>query len=216
MLAVMIVFAGFARSYFLKGFFNAPALSLLVHLHGIVMTLWFALFAVQVWLVRQGQIALHRRLGVAGALVAAAVVGVGTLTAITAARAYTAAGLPRLEFLLVPLGDLVVFSVLVSWSLVYRHRPPVHKRLILLGSLSILTAAVARIPFPFIEAGGLPLFFCLTDVCIVGCVGFDAVKCRRPHRAFLWGFLFIAATQLLRVVLSEAPRWLRFAAWLVE
>ena len=37
----IIVLAGFARSYYLKGFFGFPALpSLLVHLHGVVMTSW--------------------------------------------------------------------------------------------------------------------------------------------------------------------------------
>ena len=48
----VIVLIGFARSYYLKGFFNTPAIpSLLVHLHGIVMTSWVVLFVVQVSLV---------------------------------------------------------------------------------------------------------------------------------------------------------------------
>ena len=42
--AVIVVFAGFARSYYLKGIFGTPALTGLVHVHGIVMTLWFTLF----------------------------------------------------------------------------------------------------------------------------------------------------------------------------
>ena len=48
----VIVLIGFARSYYLKGFFNTPAIpSLLVHLHGIVMTSWVVLFVAQVSLV---------------------------------------------------------------------------------------------------------------------------------------------------------------------
>ena len=40
----LIVLAGFARSYYLKGLFAGPALpGLLVHVHGIVMTLWVVL-----------------------------------------------------------------------------------------------------------------------------------------------------------------------------
>ncbi len=214
--AIMIVFAGFARTYFLKSFFGAPALSPLVHLHGLVMTLWFTLFAVQVWLVRAGRIALHRKLGLLGALLAAAVVGIGTLTALTVAKTYIAPGVARLVFLSVPLGDLMGFSVLVSLSLVYRHQAPIHKRLILLASLSILTAAVARIPLDFIYTGGLELFFCLTDLCILACVGADTMKSRRLHPAFLWGCLFVVTEQLFRVYLTGTPHWLHFAAWLVD
>ncbi|HEX7720969.1 MAG TPA: hypothetical protein VF397_02350, partial [Pyrinomonadaceae bacterium] len=37
----LIVLAGFARTYYLKGFFGTPSLpGLLVHLHGLVMTTW--------------------------------------------------------------------------------------------------------------------------------------------------------------------------------
>ncbi len=93
--------------------FSARPHSPLVHLHG-QMTLWFTLFAVQVWLVRAGRIALHRKLGLLGALLAAAVVGIGTLTALTVAKTYIAPGVARLVFLSVPLGDLMGFSVLVS------------------------------------------------------------------------------------------------------
>jgi len=41
--AALIVFIGFARTYFLKGIFNTPRLPLLLHLHGAVLTLWFVL-----------------------------------------------------------------------------------------------------------------------------------------------------------------------------
>jgi hypothetical protein len=48
----LIVLIGFARTYYLKGLFDTPALpSLLVHLHGIVMTLWVVLFVAQTWLI---------------------------------------------------------------------------------------------------------------------------------------------------------------------
>ena len=47
-----LVLLGFARTYYLKGLFATPPLpSGLVHLHGLVMTAWVALFVVQVRLV---------------------------------------------------------------------------------------------------------------------------------------------------------------------
>lgn len=110
----------------------------------------------------------------------------------------------------------MVFSTLVSLALGYRRCPHVHKRLILLSSLGMLTAAVARIPLDFIATGGLELFFCLTDSCILVCIGFDSIKNRRLHPAFLLGFLFVVSTQLLRVYLASTPPWFRFITWLVE
>src|SRR6266566_7875846 len=82
----IIVLAGFARSYYLKGFFGFPALpSLLVQLHGIVMTSWVVLFVTQVTLVATGRTRTHQRLGVSGAVLAVLIVIVGVLTGIAGA-----------------------------------------------------------------------------------------------------------------------------------
>jgi hypothetical protein len=63
------VFVGFARSYFLKGYFGAPPLpSLLVHVHGAVSTGWIVLFVSQILLVAQHRVGVHRRLGIMGAV----------------------------------------------------------------------------------------------------------------------------------------------------
>ncbi|HEV2617498.1 MAG TPA: hypothetical protein VGU63_12910 [Candidatus Acidoferrales bacterium] len=70
--AALVVFAGFARTYYLKEFFGTRSLALLLHVHGLVMTLWFLLFLVQVRLVAAHRTDLHRRLGVFGALLAQA------------------------------------------------------------------------------------------------------------------------------------------------
>ncbi len=215
LVAVLVVFAGFARSYYLKGIFGSPALSGLVHLHGLVMTLWFTLFFVQVRLVAAERVDLHRRLGVFGALLAAMVVGVGTVTAITAARHGVSPGPPPLVFLTIPLGDMVVFATLISLGLGYRQRANIHKRLILLASMSMLTAAIARVPVAFIRNGGLPMFFGLTDLCLLTVLCFDTIKHRRLHPAFGWGFLFIVLSQGFRFWLAGTEQWLRFATWLV-
>src|SRR6266852_6061533 len=79
----VIVLVGFARTYYLKGFFGTPPLpGLLVHLHGIVMTSWVVLFVAQVSLVATGRTRTHQRLGLLGAVLAPLVIVVGVLTAI--------------------------------------------------------------------------------------------------------------------------------------
>jgi hypothetical protein len=213
---LLIVFAGFARTYYLKELFGTPALPGLLHVHGLVMTLWFALFLTQVSLIAAGRTDLHRRVGVAGALLAALVVVVGVTTAITAARLGHSPGPPPLMFLTIPLGDMLVFPALVGAGLYFRRRSDFHKRLMLLSSLGILTAAIARIPLDLITAGGLPLFFGLTDLCIVTCIAYDTVKNHRLHPAFGWGALFIVVSQALRFMLAGTSSWAQFAAWLVR
>ena len=82
-IAVLItVFLGFSRSYFLKTYYGTPELSLLLHLHGLVFTSWVLLFLVQTTLIARDRIEQHRRLGVAGAVLSALLLVVGTITAI--------------------------------------------------------------------------------------------------------------------------------------
>lgn len=213
----LIVLAGFARTYYLKGLFSTPPIpSRFVHFHGIVMTAWVALFIVQVSLVAKRRTKTHQRLGVLGAVLAALVVVVGTLTALYAAARGHTPGPPALQFLVVPLGDMVVFGILVGAALYYRRRLDVHKRLMLLAAVNMLAPAIARIPLSFIANGGPLAFFGLTDLCLLAFIAFDTIRHRRLHPAFLWGALFIIVMQPLRILLAGTDAWLHFAAALVR
>lgn len=213
----LIVLAGFARTYYLKGLFATPPLpSLLVHLHGIVMTSWVVLFVVQVSLVATRRTKLHQRLGIGVAILAAMVVVIGVLTAISAAaRGSGPPGATPLQSLVVPLGDMIVFAILIATALYFRRRLDIHKRLMLLAALTLLAPAFARIPLHFIEAGGPLAFFSLTDLCVLACVAFDTVKNRRLHPAFVLGTLLIVASQPLRLLLAGTDVWIKFATALV-
>jgi hypothetical protein len=170
---------------------------------------------VVVRLVATGRTRIHRKLGVAGAVVAALVVIVGTTTALVAAKNGATPGPPPLVFLAIPLGDMVVFLALISAAILYRKRADFHKRLMLLGSLSILTAAIARIPLDFLQAGGLPAFFGATDLLILAFVAADTVKNRRLHPAMIAGVLVIVGSQVARFLIAGTPQWTSFARWLV-
>jgi hypothetical protein len=215
--AALIVFAGFARTFYLRGLFESPALSGLLVLHGTIMTLWLALFILQVSLVGAGRTDLHRRLGVSGAVLFALVLGVGFATAIAGARrgASPAPEVPPLAFMAIPMVDLVVFALLVGTALWKRRKPATHKRLMLLGTLAILAPGIARIPVGFIQKGGLPVVFGLTIVAVLVAVAVDTVRQRRLHPACGWGGALVVVSVPLRVMLAGSPVWLRFATWLV-
>jgi hypothetical protein len=213
----LIVFLGFARTYYLKGFFDTPAVpGLLVHLHGAVMTSWVMLFIVQVWLVSSRRVRVHLRLGKIGAVLALLVFVVGVLTGIASAARGASPGPPALQFLVIPLGDMLMFAGLIGTALYYRRRMGIHKRLMLVAAVNLLTPAIARIPLSFIINGGPLVFFGLTDLCLVACVAIDTVKNRRLHPAFLWGTLLVIVSQPLRILLSGTGAWMQFATWLVS
>ena len=61
----LIVLIGFARTYYLRSFFDVtPLASLLVHMHGAVMTAWVGLFIAQVWFISSKRIKTHQNLGI--------------------------------------------------------------------------------------------------------------------------------------------------------
>jgi hypothetical protein len=215
--AALVVFGGFARSFYLKGMFGTPALSELLLWHGVIMTLWFALFIVQARLVATGRTDLHRRLGVVGAFLVVLILAVGVATAIDAGRrgASPAPDVSPLMFMAVPLVQVVVFAVLVGFALWYRRRSDIHKRLMLLATVSVVSPAIARLPLGFIQDGGLPVIIGLTLLGVILCVIVDTVKNRRLHPAFGWGGAFVVVSWPLRLMLAGTEAWTQFAAWLV-
>ncbi len=214
--ALALVFAGFARSYYLRAAFDGPPLTLLLYAHGAVMTAWFVLFAVQARLVAGGRADIHRRLGVFGAVLALAVLVLGTTVAVTGARlGHSPPGAPPpLVFLAVPLGDMLVFALLVGAALWFRRRSDVHKRLMLLACVGLLTAAIARIPLPALREGGIVAAFSTTLALVLACVAWDAVAHRRLHPAFGWGAALVVVSWPLRLALSQTAQWQAFAGWL--
>ena len=217
-LAAAIVFAGFGRTFYLRSLSGAPQLSTLLLVHGVVMSAWFVLFAVQVWLVEARRIRLHRRLGVLGAALAVLVLCVGVIAAIDAGRrgASPSPGVTPLVFMAIPLFDMPVFAILVGLALWWRRRADVHKRLMLLATVSMLTPAIGRIPLGFIQHGGPPVFFGLALLAIVACIAVDTARNRRLHPAYAWGAALIVAMLPLRLLIATSEAWARFAGWLIS
>ena len=214
----LIVLAGFARTYYLKEFFGTPPLpSTLVHVHGLLMSAWVLLFVVQVWFISSKRIKLHQKLGYFGVGLGILILGVGFVTAVAAAKYGSASAppdIPRLAFLAVPMGDLLVFAVLFGAAIYYRKKPANHKRLILLTMLNFLPPALGRMgflqplgPLAFL---GIPVLLAL--VIFVA----DLWMTRKLNRVFLAATLFFIAAEPMRIVVGSTDTWMRFAAWLTD
>jgi hypothetical protein len=214
---VITVFIGFSRSYYLKPWYGTPELSGLLHLHGLVFTTWVLFFLLQATLVASGRTYLHRRMGIAGAVLAALVVIIGVAVAITRVGSGISPipGVPPLAFLAIPFFDMVVFAILVSVAIYLRRRIEGHKRLMTLAMITLLPAPIARIQFPFLPPGPLT-FFAVADLFIVAILVYDLVTRRKVHPATIWGGLLIVASQPLRLMIAGTPLWLTFAGWMTR
>jgi hypothetical protein len=218
----LTVLAGFASTYYLRFFSGGPRVTLtggpftaLVHVHGVLFTAWVVLFVVQTALVASRRVALHRRLGVAGAALAAAMVVAGTSIAIaTAARGSAPPGMDPLAFLAIPLFDMILFGGFVTAALVLRRDKETHKRLMLLAYVSIVVAAIARLPG--ILSAGPPAFFGLSFLFVVAAAIYDFLSRRRVHKVYLWGGALILVSVPVRLAVSGTGAWRALAELLTK
>ena len=213
------VVAGFSRTYYFRAYADSATfsgittLSPLLHVHGALFSAWVALFVIQTTLVARRQVATHRKLGILGAVLAAGMIVVGWTTAVAAAQRGSAPpGIDPLKFLAVPIFDMVLFTGFVAAAIAQRRNKEAHKRLMLLAYVSIITAAVARLP-GLLAAGPLA-FFGLTLVFVVFGIAYDWFSRRRIHPVYVWGGAILAVSVPLRLAISETAAWLAFARML--
>ena len=207
--SALMLFLGFLPSYFHRSA-ELPALTLLYQLHGAVFTAWVALLVAQTALVAGRRTDIHRTLGVAGAVLAALVFVVGVAVSVeTLRRNGGPPGDPR-KFFAIPIGDIIVFGVLVTAAVVQRRQPETHKRLMLLATISLLTAAIAL----FAASGhGRGAGLVSRHRCLrLALVLYDLASRGRVHPATLWGGAMVVGFKpLLYYALAGTPAWLAVA-----
>ena len=210
------VILGFSRSFFLRPLFPdwpSPP-ETIFYVHGALFAAWIVLFATQASLIAGGRTDLHRKIGPYSTVLAIAMVVLGTLGALIAARrpsGFFGVPIPPLQFLAIPLFDMAVFAPLVCLGIARRRDPQAHKRWMLLATISLSTAAIARWPGMF--ALGPPGFFGVTDMFVVALAAWDWRTRGRLHPATLWGGLLLIVSQPVRLVVSGTEAWLAFARW---
>jgi hypothetical protein len=211
----------------LSGRLDQPAI---VYVHAAVFYGWLALFVVQARLAGTGRIQRHREFGVLGVSLATAMCFVGTAAAVHVIRAGDAAGIGDAvrTFSVVPLTGIALFAVLFAAAVLNVSRPDVHRRLMLVATVSLLNAAVGRL---FILALGAtppvpgtlppPVFVTIfpgliSDLLLVPAMWHDYRRFGRVHRVLWIGAAALVAGQLLRVPISQTATWHAIADWLTR
>jgi hypothetical protein len=216
LLIVVEVWFGFARTYFLPGVFLAPLPNMLVHVHGAVFTLWIVLFITQTTLVAAGRTAWHRRLGVFGACVAAAIPVLGMLISIQNVVKYAdpgSEGFAVRSFFFVAITMNLMFTVLMGCAIAYRKRPFIHKRLALIATLTIMEAAYDRwpVPVPWWDYHVTPLF-CTYPVLLL-LIAWDRWSTGKWQPVTLWVSAVVVVIQQIRSPIGHTAAWQSFAGW---
>lgn len=191
---LLLVVLGFGKSFFLRPLFDNRAISPDVYLHGIVLTAWFMLFALQATLVRSGHRALHRILGRYSVVLAIAIVVSSAPVAYlfpsrlltNAPEGFDIAGeIPRLAIVVVGnTGFLILFSLFYTTAIVWRQRTAAHKRLMSLAAYCIVGPAVGRLTTlwgPAGETSTSPVTVAVGLAIPAALVAYDLVRNGRVH-----------------------------------
>lgn len=200
-----IVLVGFSPTFYLRAFFDVPANPPYVYAHAVAMTAWFIWLCVQTTAVFNGRVALHRTLGIIGMTLGVLVVISGAITALKLApRLLEKYGnidsdISRIAGIVWGnLAGLITFGGFLFLAFLYRQKPEIHKRLMLLASIGITLQALGRIgkfsiirlPEELFAFVGLLLMFIILGV-------FDKRKTGRVHRVTWAGSSALLAILIL-------------------
>src|SRR5579864_1668127 len=203
---------GFSRTYFL-GLISGHARTITgrvpnatVHLHALLFTSWLVLFIVQTRLIAAHRVRVHRKLGYFGVALAAAMIVVGGRTAVEAARlGAVPPGANPWSFMAIPFGDITTFGIFFLGAVLWCNNSDKHKRLIILASACLMTAALVRWP-GVLTLGPLSSYGFALLFPIAGAV-YDRRSRGRVHPVYWWGLAIIVLGVGVRVALLGSPAW---------
>lgn len=212
-LILVTVVAGFARTYYLAGVFQAPLPSFIIHLHAAAFSCWVLLLIAQTSLVSAGRVNIHRRLGIAGFLLGGLMVILGMMAATDSLiRRGGPAGRDVQGFYIVPMTDMVFFAIVLFLALRNRRDAAAHKRFILIATNALMIAAIARVPIAF-SFRNVFIASLLSDVFLLALVVYDLWSTHKIHRVTLWAGGFLIFMQQIRLPIGKTAAWHHFAAW---
>lgn len=206
------VFGGFGLSL-ARPTTQFAAAPIQVHIHGAVFMLWILFYVLQNALVVRGSVATHRRLGMFGAALAAVMVGLGIATTVMALQQHRVPPFfPPGVFLVLDVGCVAIFGALVAAAIAMRNRGDWHKRLMLCGTIMVMSPALGRIlPMPLLGPWGSWAVTGAMLIYLAVALAYDQTRRGKIHPAYAWGGAALLLNQVLIVALSFTPPVLKLA-----
>lgn len=187
-----------------------------VHLHGLTFMGWIGLYVTQNWLIWRGDLVRHMRLGrfAAGYVGWMLLVGlsVNTLAAINHRIP------PFFEvnvFLVMDWTTVLVFAGLTAAAVLLRGASDWHRRLMLCGTLQVMTPGIGRLlPLPLLGGWMLWAIWGVVAMFVGIAAGFDLATRGRVHPAYGWGFGAITLGVALMRPIAFTPPMLALTSYL--
>jgi FtsH-binding integral membrane protein len=210
LLITAIVIYGFSHTVSQNLFHPDLPRPWILWVHGALFSGWLLFFILQSTLIRTRNVRVHRNLGWFGVALGAAIVVVGISTSIIMARyeilyhhATDAA-----PFLIVPFLDVTCFAIVFALAIYWRKKPEYHRRLMLVATCLLTSAAFGRFPTHLHEHW----FYAGVDLLIVIAIVRDLVV-SRVHPVYLYALpvLIVAQTFAVHLYITAAPGWVNIA-----
>lgn len=222
---LVLMLIGFQRFYFegkeASGRDIPNAILAPIVIHGVALTMWVVLFFVQSLLIASKNRQLHMKLGWFAAAVALAIAVSGPFVAIAAPRigpGRHVMGMTYPQFILPMLTEITAFTVFVILGLSFRKRPAIHRSMMLLATLSVISGATSRthvINQVFGTRGWVGLFgpaFVLGAAIIL----IRSISTRSFDRWFAAGYTGLVCVYITAMNLAVGDSWSRIAAQIVQ
>ena len=187
LLVAVVVVYGFSHTVDRRLIHATPVRPVLLYIHAVVFSAWVVFFILQSALARMRRVRLHRQLGWLGVALGAAIPVLGISTAVAMARFNIRHfGLSdEASGLIIPFSDMTAFTFSFAAAIYWRRRPEFHRRLLLIASCALTSAAFARFP-PYIVPPGW--FYAGVDTLILLGVIRDLILDRRIHPVYRYAF----------------------------
>jgi hypothetical protein len=177
----------------------------ILYVHIAFFTSWILLFALQAALVRSKRVVWHRRLGSFGILLGTAMplVAIGAVFAMK--HLHDAEGhIASVTSLVIRFFDMLAFSTSFGLAMRWRRRPEYHRRLMLIATCAITSAAFARFPSWLIPDN---CFYLGVDGLILVAIAWELIATHRIHPVFRLGLPILVIGQgLTMCIFLLAPQ----------
>lgn len=187
----------------------APILAI----HGVLMLMWYALFTYQATLVGKKNIVRHKTLGQYSLYLVGGVIVSGFMVAKWSYDTGSDGGTPLSpdHFLILPMGDLLLFTSAFVLAYLNRKTPSQHKRYMWLASLLILDPATVRFGMTL---GFPPLGLLIIAALLALLIYYDKKTMGAVQKATKIGMAMWAAYLAAIALLGPTEAWSTFVQFL--
>jgi hypothetical protein len=220
------VILGFSRTYYLRSLFGAQdmlggaGLPTHLHVHGFVMSVWFAFVVGQTLLIQQNHVMAHRRAGLAGLAIAAAVIIAGLYTVWSFVPRAALANFDPATAKGIAVGDtlamLVFFPLVVGAAVLYRRRPETHKRLMMASCILLWPPVLSRYVATLAANGWslMPVLAATELTWLAALVAYDLWTRKRVHLATIGACVVVVFARVSVALVVNTDSASDFFEWL--